>query len=577
MFRRSADKKDPSRSIFNAFTKRTLPTAQVQEPATETPRPAPSYAHADKQTGPVDRNAEERDKEDNRMREEEGKNKSDPEQSITSMTIQKKKAVASEIHNGPATYTTLNDTSNYRKFWHLELDYDLIEVTNTSTNYWTPNAMSMLTILSESAKFVYDNNTVIKRHQDYLDYAVVCYYCIIFYIQILRAQQAAGKLRGFDRSFLNRFKDKFKFEELPIASILEPYISSIVSSYPEDSKYDWIVPDYAQDLLSFVRRMDQVFQPVNGGCYIQPLVPHMLRILRTAIGSTQVTAAQANPGEYFDHQDRYTTRLPNDEANITLFNVNYRVNVARDDDRNALLSACGVSHPFYADLNVLTTVAPRFRRSKFNNYPYGAIAQDNADVANPNDVTVGLEGFLNMSKSEDTDWFYELIRQATLHSRFFGKVTSLSDIPTTSGNETLVGCKLRQRQDNGRQWKADTDTSLGKRPASATVPHWYPEDWSHMYGSFYTTRASTSREEALQALSFATQSSMPITHTAQDHYGNIVGRVGDAGVFLRGPYWMNKEWTMTLYNNNGGVGKPMFKGWESMIQAKFAQEKPAGY
>nr|WLD09858.1 capsid protein [Trichoderma polysporum partitivirus 1] len=577
MFRRSAEKKTPSRSIFNAFQKRALPTAQVQEPATETVRTAPSYAHADKQTGPVDKTAEDRDKEDERMREEEGKNKSDPEQPKTMMILQKKTAVASEIHSGPATTAFLNDTSNYRKFWHLELDYDLIEVTNTSTNYWTPNAMSMLTILSESAKFVYDNNTVIKRHQDYLDYAVVCYYSIIFYIQILRAQQAAGKLRGFDRSFLNRFKDKFNFEGLPISSIMEPVLSCIVSTYPEDTKYDWIVPDYAQDLSSFVRRMDSVFQPVNGGCYIQPMVPHMLRILRTAIGSTQVTAVQTTPSDYFDAQDRYTTKIPNDTTDATIFNVAYRLNTVRTDDRNALLSACGVSHPFYADLNVLTTVARRFRRSKFNNYPYGAIAQDNAIVANPNDVTIGLEGFLNMSKSEDTDWFEELIRQAGLHARFFGRVASLSDIPTTSGNEPLVGCKLRQRQDNGRQWKPDVNTELGKRPASAVQPSWYPDDWKNMYGSFYTSRASTSREEALQALSFAVQSSMPITHAAQADYGNVAGRVGDEGVFLRGPYWKNKEWTMTLYDNDGGVGKPMFKGWESMIQAKFALEKPTGY
>jgi len=303
----------------------------------------------------------------------------------------------------------------------------------------------------------------------------------------------------------------------------------------------------------------------------------MLRILKTAIGETQVDAAQTTPANYFDSQDRYTTRIPVANAAVTIFGVEYRKNLVRVDDRNALLSACGVSHPFFADLSTLTTVAPRFRRSKFNDFPYGAIAQDENTVPNGQNVTVGLDGFLNMSKSEDTDWFFELIRQATLHSRFFGASVSLSDIPTTSGNETLVGCKLRKLNANGRQWIDDLDTELGKRPAAAAVPSWYPNDWKNLYGSFYTTRAGTSREEALQALSFSVQSSLPITHAARANYHNVVGRVGDAGAHLRGPYWRNKEWTMTLYNNTGGVGKPMFKGWESMIQAKFASEKPTGY
>jgi len=558
------------------FTKTELPAPPKREEKTTEVRPAPTYEHADKQTGPVDTTNEEREKEDEAIRKDKGKSAEDPEQAKTNFEAPAKKVVFNERHDGPSTSAAPKAPATYNRFWKLELEYDLEEEIEQEANYWTPNALAMFEILRASGKYVYDNATVLKRHVDYLDYAVANYYSILFYIQILRAQKAAGKLRGKDRSFFNRFKDRFPFEELPVSSILEPYFATLIATLPKDGKYDWIMPDYTTDV--FRDTFDGPFDPQQGGCFIQPMVPYMLRILRTAITRSRVTAATNDVDDYFTDDDNYVSRIITAAAPHNLFGAAYQQNQAQADDRNTLFHACGISYPFFANIDQLTSAAPRLRKSKFNQFKYGVEASAADGIRRISEANIphgegDLDAFLQMEKTADTDWFMELIRQASLHARFFEGVTNLSAIPTTSGNESLITCRFKKIVNRAEVTHANVQ--LGLRPAAADRPTWYPDTFRNYVGAFYTTREGVERSETLQAFTNGTNGTIAVTYTAAGVVPAF--HVGEGHLYRRGPYWSNKEWAATKFKDSGINGKPMFRGWETMFQDDAALEKPAGY
>lgn len=565
-----SDGRTGTTSFFKTrFTKTEIPAAPTQATPPVDVRPAPSYAHADRQTGPLDKEAEDREKQDESIREEKGKSKDDPEQAVTKLDPPQKAIVRNERHTGPSTSSANRTPKAFNRFWKLELEYDLEEEIQPETNYWTPNALAMFEILASSGKYVYDNATVLKRHTDYLDYAVAIYYSILFYIQILRTQKAAGKLRGPDRSFLNRFMDKFKFEELVVSSIMEPFFSTIVATLPKDGKYDWIVPDYSTDV--FRQRISGPFAPQNGACYIQPMVPYMLRILKTATTTDTITAAMADPDNYFTDDDIFVTRALEEGAPHDLFGAQYQQNLVRADDRNTLFQALGVDYPFNTNLTQLSLAAPKLRKSKFKTFPYGAVAQGTITIDSGANLPIAagsLDYFLHMEKTANVDFFHELMRQAALHARFFDGITNLSNIPTTSGNDPLVSCKFK-RIVNGAETPFQ-DVRLGLRPAAAGVPEWYPSPLHDGIGSFYTSREGVTREESLQAMTFGTNATLPVC------YDNTT-RIGEGDRYRRGPYWTNKEWAATKFADSGINGKPMFRGWSTMFQDDAALEKPLGY
>jgi hypothetical protein len=580
MFNRNkrSDGRQGTNSWFKTrFTKTEAPAPPTPTTTTTEVKSALPYEHSDRQTGPVDKEAESREHEDEEIRKSKGKNPDDKEQPVTTFDPPANKVTDNERHTGPSTSTAFKSPQAFNRFWKLELEYDLEEEIEPEANYWTPNALAMYEILRASGKYVYDNATVLKRHVDYLDYAVACYYSILFYIQILRSQKAAGKLRGQDRSFINRFKDKFPFEELPVSSIMEPFFSTLVATLPKDGKYDWIVPDYSAD--NFRANYDVPFDPQSGSCFIQPMTPYMLRILRTAITSARVQAAQANTDHYFNDDDIYTSRIFEAAAGHNVFNTAYRQNLAQQDDRNTLFACAGVNYPFYANLDQLSAAAPKMRKSKFKGYPFGVEDDAGAGIttANPNPLPVtpgSLDAFLNMEKSADTDWFYELIRQASLHARFFEGFTNLSKIPVTSGNETLITCKFKKIVN--RAEVTFNNVQLGLRAANANVPDWYPNTFRSFVGSFYTTREGVERQEVLQAFTNGTNGTIGVIYQAAAGAAPAY-RIGEGPTFRRGPYWTNKEWAATKFADSGINGKPMFRGWETMFQDDAALEKPTGY
>jgi hypothetical protein len=584
MFNRSRSSQQNKRSGTFSFLRRTGNTKTSVPPVTEEERPkaepskAPSYPFVSDQKGEVDDKAEEKGKKDEEIRETQGKRSDDQEGPKTIFTRPNRKVKDNEPDTQPSTDQKLGNTKVFDRYWKHELDYDLEEVVYSDTNYYVPNAIALFAILEQSSKFARDNRFMVKHHPEYLDYAVAAYYSIIFFIQILRAQEAAGRLGGYDRSFLNRFSKRFKYEELPISSIFQPFLSTIVSTLVPDSQYGWIVPRY---LTGIFKATVGTAHPIEHGEYlIQPMVPYMLMILRLAI-STNAYEDAADAGANFNDNDDYIPIIIGQAAAAHVFNNDIQIGAGHA--RNTILYGCGVRYPFHADMDSLNAAGPKWRRSTYRDFPSSARIPVGAEL-DRNKTSKGarlnnghahpmahLDEFLFMEKTADVDWFEELINQAALHARFFDGVVSLSEIPTTSGFEPTVLARMYDIVN--RAAVADRDANLGVNvDAGATEEaiRWYPYIFNEFTAGFMTNRAGVEREEALQALTFATNAEFSIV-TNQIRLG------GNHAEFRTGEFWLNQQWKSDFRRDLGAGAKPMFKNWSVMYQEDAAVIKPSGY
>jgi hypothetical protein len=558
-------------------TKAELPSAASDSKTVVDSKTTPSYAFVSEQRGEVDDRKEERGIEDEERRKKAGKAPEDSEGPTPALKPKTNHVKDNEPDTQASTSKNVGDTSIYDRYWKHEDDYDLEEVVYSDTSYWTPNAIGMFAILSSSYKFARDNRFMIKHHPEYLDYAVACYYSILFYIQILRAQEAAGKLRGPEVSFMNRFRKRFKLEELPVSSILEPYFATIVATLIPDSQYGWIVPRVAEEI--FQATIATAFVPKEGSYLMQPMVPFMLGFLRLAISTNNIV--DAHQDDYFDEEDNYIPIPINNAAATPIYGNDIQVD--HGHARNTILSGCGVRYPFYTGSAALALAAPKWRRTSFRDFPYSARVPQGAELARNRtskgqNITNGhakainaLDAFLCMEKTADVDWFEELINQAALHARFFKGVTNLSKIPTTSGFEPTITARMYDVINNAAA--ADRDSTLGlDQDATADEDHlrWYPNIFRDFRAGFATSRAGVSKEEVMQAFSFATNAEFSIV-TNNHRLG------GNSDNFRTGEFWANQVWKSEFRNGLGINAKHMFKNWAIMYQEDAAVIRPENY
>nr|QLC36765.1 capsid protein [Sarcosphaera coronaria partitivirus] len=568
-------------SFFGRKTTTALPTPGPAAPITQAPASAPDYKFVDQQKTAIDTEAAKSSKVDETIERTEGRNATTDAAPV--LTAQTNKGKGTERHTEPHTGQEAKiEDDSYRKFWHREIGYSLDPVYNSDYNEWTPNAEALFAAMRQSHHLVDQNRTITKNHPEYCDYSVACYYSIIFYMQILRARKAAGKLTGNDSSLLRRFDRSYPEESLPIAEPFYPILSSIVSTQMEDSKYDWTVPRIATE--NFRQTMAH-FTNENGSCYLQPQVPYMLGILRHAFSNIHNTAnhrytdsdANGNP-IYFDDEGRYIPiRIGTTQISPFGLNMTRGTAPAANFHGMSVFSACGTSYPFYMGVDEIGFAYPRWQRSTFMTLNFhGSTANNGITITTGTQPINDLEHFLMMPKTSDLAWFEELVNQAAVHARFWKKEFNMSDLPTTGGNETLILSRFKRTDPNNAQVAANYNSV--RLDVDETNFNWYPTHFERMTAAFACTRADIQRSEELQALSFATNATLPIATT---NAGNVlVGETHGDGAHRRGAFWTNKEWTYELYDfspTSTNKGKPMFAGWTGMFQQDFHVVKPAQY
>jgi hypothetical protein len=421
-------------------------------------------------------------------------------------------------------------------------------------------------------------NKHIQTHEPtFMPYAVKVYYAIMYYIQILESKKAAGTLEGEEASLLNRFDKKYPRAGLPCAEILYGYFNSIHSTELADEKYDWITPDISEHLFRAhaTNSYDGATIHTTGVQYLQPHIPMMVANLNTLI--------QMTVPALYNHMDNGTfmpLQLTDNHNDKIVFGITIRDNTATNNDFKPMLQACGISSPvIFANDNIRDAV----RYAKESDFGYNVKVTVTGNDVDPNVNLVqpyvfsDLDTFLFMGKRQqgysNLKWFGYLREQAIIHARFFDQVYHFTDVQTVGGLENTLLCKLRL--DTGTADFHDRyyhDMRLGMGQAAS----WYRQPFRDITAGFATSRAGVRRNEELQALTYGTNSTLPIiTRATQatdfDNEADLA-----SGPLRKGKFWKNEEWIRDFaYDTVNTAGKPMF-GDINSTALRCIRDKPHG-
>jgi hypothetical protein len=555
-------------SFFKKFARGTSsktrrPTMNITTPDIPTPKPEiaapPPAKHGKKE---VEAEQQEEEETDDKLVK--------PEPSARSQSKkQAPKAEEGAELTGHKTATTADiDAENiYHLSWREEESYRMIPERKTRVNQFYPNAISMFKLLEAAEKRINYSKHIQEHEVNYLPYAVKVYYGIMFYMQILEARFTAGEATGFENSLLKRFKAKYPRDSLPCAEIVYGYFNTVAATELADQKYDWIVPA----VCPLNARTDMhTIDTSTGYIYLQPQVPYMLAILNSFIHSNNIATLM-------EEGERFTPDLTSaTAANIQAFGFdvpNNAAGTAAQQQQKSIFAANGIDTPCtFGNGNYPS--AQRFARdSDFGRQISIVVNTATAQTGIRAPVMTmnisDLDRFLHMEKTSNLKWFSFLREQAVIHARFFDQVYHFSDVQTTCGLETTILCKLKTETaaaTAGRGYFYES-SRLGI-DATTHAAGWYPNVFADLTGGFATNRSGVKRNEELQALTHATNASLPI-RTANN--ANPIAALTEDD----GPIWTNTEWIKSYQYANDVQGKPMYTGLNS-VTLRCYREKPHG-
>jgi hypothetical protein len=386
------------------------------------------------------------------------------------------------------------------KAWTVVDHVVIPPVIQPKKSWFYPNYIVGALLVNAMDRCIDGNQELTWIAPNYFSLAVRTYYAIIFYIQILKSKEAAGKLTRSESTWFRSFKRVFPLESLPIAGPMIPYFSNIVSVKPNDDKYDFIFPDYQTNQGMKVKKGVIGITPEF---WIQPNVTLLVEFMSQFAGLTARQLINNTDGhpDYFDttgalvpHRIGEDFRFAGVEytAQLTAAMSTSLSNVAMDKALSETRKRC-------------EEILPYWRRSKMTGVPRVPNTYDHETIGEA------------LRMDQDFEWFEECIHMATIQCKFMKESTNMSQIPATGGSEVLVSANMTGKY---AEYKAPTE--------------WYPENWTNMLATFYTTRADTGPDQfanAIYALSTGT-----ISWTANGH--PVGGR--QAG-HRDGPYWDNRQ------------------------------------
>lgn len=560
-------KRSGTRANFGSTDKRTLPSASTAPVTTQTV----STSEETKEREDTDRRVEKAEERDERA---------DERDVPTSDTKDKGKVKSNVAVSRARTHNTTSAQDAFTKFWSGMQSYSLHPITFSTTAWWVPNALPLLVLCNIAVPLVARSNWIMKNETTFFPYAVITALCYIYYIQILRAREAAGELTGRESSTLTRFRKLVKEEKVIIPGPFVPYFYNIVATQLEDRKYDWVVPSYG-DLSDFLVAGGNSAATFSNLNFIRPIIPHMLALMAT-FGSMDQPTMDARLDE-----ERIFTAVALDRAadtNIFDRDIDFHTNAA-PQAANRWLMACGTSTPIQFWNDNANTARQHLARSQFFGVKTGNTSTTGIDITAipgqrlPNNRTRDastqkdchlIDSFLFLEKDKNANWSKYMFEQLEVFSKHFTGNKNLSEMPTTGGMETSILCELRTpTQHTGNRYVYD-DSNLGL--ALRTDIDWYPNRFDQLSGYFRSTRADITREEELQALCFAPNALPPIHNIYNErnlfrdgHYFDHMNGATEAHDLM--------ELGSSASTTKGQV--ELFQGWNSDVVRQMYRAKPS--
>nr|QLC36759.1 capsid protein [Sarcosphaera coronaria partitivirus] len=497
-------------------------------------RELPTYQDQDQETGVQDSASKKKEdeKKDDAIDEAAGKENEEEVKDVKATKPTTKRVVKDNIAKDRQRQPTTQAIGrSYQRLWKEMTDYTFHPVKFGTNSYFVPNAEQLDRILRVALPLVARSNWIMKQELGFNPYAVATGYFYLYYVQILRAKEAASDLVGQESSALSRFKKYNAFESIPIPDILIPFYESIVATQMEDTKYSWIVPTWGFDdgtngEWPNYATFDQMSR-VEVADYLRPNVPFMLANLATF-------GARENRTGLYNHMDSdrvFTPANLDDQQTpparhnrFRFMNHTHNLNTAANHGPISVLTELGASYPFqfwndnYADARRDIAESKYFVRNGINfaltvTNPTAAAGTAHVGFTNPGtgqrfpETPAGglnkIDKYLFVAKENNPIWFEYIRDQMAIFCKHFPTgCKTLADVATTGGLESTVVAQLKLESPvtAGTTEYVYQDKYCGRNDSTI---EYYPELFGDLTGAFATSRNDLENEERLQALSIA--------------------------------------------------------------------------
>jgi hypothetical protein len=393
----------------------------------------------------------------------------------------------------------------FLKMWTTVDHISIPPVIKPKKSSYIPNFI-MGSIIIRSLEDCLDGNEEMKWICPfYFSLPVRLYYSVVYYLQILKAKESAGKLTAPESTWFRAFKRTFPLETLPVVGPMVPYLSNIVSVLPNDDKYDYIYPTFE---INGGLSVEKGVPITHNSFLIQPNVLIEADFLRQFCNLTraQLTSRTGNNDDYFsDNLSLVPHRIGTDfnfaginfPAQLTVATSFAMSNVAMDSQLPEVKSRCIEIHPYW-------------QRSKAVDIPTAQTTNSYEKIGEA------------MRMVDDFEWFESCVYMATIQCKFFSHSTNMSQIPSTGGSEVLVSAHI-----------------TGIHPEYEAAENWYPRHWRSLKATFQTTRADTGPDQFLNAELALSTGTISWTVNGHPIGGRQIGH-------RTGPYWENREFEYQL-------------------------------
>jgi hypothetical protein len=378
----------------------------------------------------------------------------------------------------------------------------------TGSYYWMMHAM---------CDAIWGSTLVHETIPGYFSPIVFWYGGFLFYLQILRAREAAGALTRLERRVYNRLLGTYPLESWPVPTPMIGFLQALGSTKPADPMYTWITPklptitgfsgDHGLRGLHNIEGISRV-----------PILPAILELVRRFGNNQTVNTDQiVSP-----------SRLPLSDTNMFLgLNASTDADGAIDQDFATLTYNAGwIPTPETGSLVTMTDMGLKrstIARWRLPNY------------GNTFDART-LEGFLGLPENAPLTWISPIQKTISALCKFFPNSTQLSMIKPTTNLASIA------------------ETVLTREPAVAAEDGWfhYRENIS-----ISATSSAGIQEMELIKVATTTQWNAKALNGTHPSAGNHVERLA-TGPFFVNAVGDNVSVPVTQYES-GGYSDPVLR------------------
>lgn len=488
----------------------------------------PSYAFQDAQRGPVDNVSEEVapvKKELDALQDDDKADEVDATDFTAAAPTGKARPATKTTAAGPSAAPAPAAKAAFMKCWTTVDEIDIPAVSEDQKSFWTPNSIKIFLILFQMELLLFGNEQMKWVSPNYFSLPVRIYYSVIFYVQTLRAKEQAGKLAKSEGSWLRAFFRRFKDTMLPIAGPLIPAFSNIVSVLPEDSKFEYVYPQFGNE-GGFTSPGTAGVMTVLAQHHLLPCTRILTQMFKafTAINGN-ITATHEEDGNFVPFQlgnggnfCGYTFPAQTAAAPLPAAAI-------------AFLSNIVINQPLPEDRATMNRIKNFWRRSRLNSVYQ---MQPNVAYAPANVADI-------VQMTEDFDWFQPCVDMANVQTKFFTDGTTLANIPTVGGNSATVDCSI--------------SSSTATVPTASTT--WFGDYFATAKARYRSSDPTLDVDDKFNAIFALTNAKL--NWTVDGHH--VGSRLAE---HRSGPYWNNKNYQYQA-DHDTSIAANLY----SMVQTEF--------